>query len=108
MPTTFARRQGWLKEPQVDEQAEELLPLDDRWKRWRDREEIRRLGFGAVVSRFPLSSEHSYRHSLDTDGGALPPLRSLTAPERRSGIWIARRCTSTQLTPLCLVTTLSG
>ncbi|TKA52102.1 hypothetical protein B0A53_04762 [Rhodotorula sp. CCFEE 5036] len=49
MPTTFARRQGWLKEPQVDEQAEELLPLDDRWKRWRDREEIRRLGFGAVV-----------------------------------------------------------
>ena len=57
MPTTFARRQGWLKEPQVDEQAEELLPLDDRWKRWRDREEIRRLGFGAVVSCLsPLES----------------------------------------------------
>ncbi|GAA5867809.1 hypothetical protein JCM3774_005860 [Rhodotorula dairenensis] len=49
MPTTFARRQGWLKETPVDEQAEELLPLDERWKRWRDREEIRRLGFGAVV-----------------------------------------------------------
>ncbi|GJN92389.1 hypothetical protein Rhopal_005419-T1 [Rhodotorula paludigena] len=48
MPVTFARRQGWLKEPQVDEQAEELLSLDERWKRWRDREEIRRLGFAAV------------------------------------------------------------
>ncbi|BGO93657.1 hypothetical protein NBRC10512_002907 [Rhodotorula toruloides] len=49
MPITFARRQGWLKEPQVDEQAEELFPLDERWRRWRDREEIRRLGFGAVT-----------------------------------------------------------
>lgn len=51
MPVTFARRQGWLKEPQVDEQAEELLSLEERWKRWRDREEIRRLGFAAVVRR---------------------------------------------------------
>ncbi|BGP50450.1 hypothetical protein JCM10450v2_006369 [Rhodotorula kratochvilovae] len=49
MPVTFARRQGWLKEPQVDEQAEELLSVDERWKRWRDREEVKRLGFGAVV-----------------------------------------------------------
>ncbi|GAA6004022.1 hypothetical protein JCM10207_006519 [Rhodosporidiobolus poonsookiae] len=49
MPVTFCRRQGWLKEPQVDEAAEEQLPLDERWKRWRNREEIRRLGFGALV-----------------------------------------------------------
>ncbi|GAA5974920.1 hypothetical protein JCM11641_006763 [Rhodosporidiobolus odoratus] len=49
MPVTYARRQGWFKELKVDEAAEELLPLDDRWKRWRNREEIRRLGFGAVV-----------------------------------------------------------
>lgn len=67
MPTTFARRQGWLKEPQVDEQAEELLPLDDRWKRWRDREEIRRLGFGAVVSCLsPLES--IFCRDVDADG----------------------------------------
>ncbi|GAA5825298.1 hypothetical protein JCM3770_000903 [Rhodotorula araucariae] len=49
MPVTFARRQGWLKDPHVDEQAEELLSVDERWKRWRDREEVKRLGFGAVV-----------------------------------------------------------
>ncbi|GAA5894448.1 hypothetical protein JCM6882_004825 [Rhodosporidiobolus microsporus] len=49
MPVTFARRQGWLRDPKVDPAAEELLPLDERWKRWRNREEIRRLGFGAVV-----------------------------------------------------------
>jgi hypothetical protein len=55
MPVTFARRQNWLREPQVDESAEELLPLDERWKRWRNREEIRRLGFGALVRVFPRS-----------------------------------------------------
>ncbi|GAA5843159.1 hypothetical protein JCM9279_001879 [Rhodotorula babjevae] len=49
MPITFARRQGWLNEPHLDEQAEELLSVDERWKRWRDREEVKRLGFGAVV-----------------------------------------------------------
>ncbi|BGP57136.1 hypothetical protein JCM8202v2_004776 [Rhodotorula sphaerocarpa] len=75
MPVTFARRQGWLKESQVDEEAEELLPLDDRWKRWRDREEIRRLGFGAVVfdctgtALWNMDSSSLY---LDAAGTALP------------------------------------
>ncbi|GAA5991720.1 hypothetical protein JCM10908_001110 [Rhodotorula pacifica] len=67
MPVTFARRQGWLKEPQVDEQAEELLPLDERWKRWRDREEIRRLGFGAVDAPTAQAWSAQFRTSV------LPP-----------------------------------
>ncbi|GAA5953885.1 hypothetical protein JCM21900_005502 [Sporobolomyces salmonicolor] len=49
MPVTFARRQGWLNVPPVDEAHEAQLPLDDRWRRWRDREEIRRLGFGTIM-----------------------------------------------------------
>lgn len=51
MPITFCRRQGWLKEPVVDERVEAGFSVDERWKRWRDREEIKRLGFGAIVSR---------------------------------------------------------
>lgn len=52
MPTTFCRRQGWLKELPVDEGYEASLPLDERWRRWRDREEIKRLGFGTLVRYF--------------------------------------------------------
>lgn len=50
MPITFARRQGWFKEPKIDETHEQTFSLEERWKRWRDREEIKRLGFAALVS----------------------------------------------------------
>ena len=50
MPSTFCRRQGWLKEPPVDEEVESAFALEERWRRWRDREEIKRLGFAAIVS----------------------------------------------------------
>ena len=52
MPTTFARRQGWLKVSPTpeEESAESGLAIEDKWRKWRDREEIRRLGFGAIVS----------------------------------------------------------
>lgn len=50
MPVTFARRQGWFRERQVDEWHERSHSLEERWKRWRDREEIKRLGFAALVS----------------------------------------------------------
>lgn len=68
MPITFARRQGWLNEPHVDVQAEELLSVDERWKRWRDREEVKRLGFGAVVRSavFPLVGSESPAHTALT------------------------------------------
>ncbi|GAA6029093.1 hypothetical protein JCM8097_001590 [Rhodosporidiobolus ruineniae] len=75
MPITFARRQGWFKDPRVDEAAEELLPLDDRWKRWRNREEIRRLGFGAVVfdcAATALWNLESLSLYLDAANTALP------------------------------------
>lgn len=49
MPTTFARRQGWFKDPKIDEELEKTFSLEERWKRWRDREEIKRLGFGALM-----------------------------------------------------------
>lgn len=64
MPITFARRQGWLNEPHLDEQAEELLSVDERWKRWRDREEVKRLGFGAVVRPLPSLSQHVLANQL--------------------------------------------
>ncbi|KAM0790607.1 hypothetical protein ACM66B_004471 [Microbotryomycetes sp. NB124-2] len=49
MPITFSRRQGWFKEPKVDESHERTFSLEERWKRWRDREEIKRLGFATLV-----------------------------------------------------------
>ncbi|KAK4056994.1 hypothetical protein OIO90_001894 [Microbotryomycetes sp. JL221] len=49
MPITFSRRQGWFKEPKVDETHERTFSLEERWKRWRDREEIKRLGFATLV-----------------------------------------------------------
>ncbi|SCV71329.1 BQ2448_2917 [Microbotryum intermedium] len=49
MPITYARRQGWFKEPHVDDSHERSFSLEERWKRWRDREEIKRLGFGALL-----------------------------------------------------------
>lgn len=50
LPTTFCRRQNWLSEPVVNDMFESSFSLETRWKRWRDREEIKRLGFGAIVS----------------------------------------------------------
>lgn len=101
MPVTFARRQNWLREPHVDESAEELLPLDERWKRWRNREEIRRLGFGALVrplllvqTTSELTSSRSYRSSI--------------APALHSGISSPSRSTSTPPTPPSPATTRSG
>ncbi|KAL8284215.1 hypothetical protein RQP46_004964 [Phenoliferia psychrophenolica] len=49
MPSTFCRRQGWLKEAYVDEEVESAFALEERWRRWRDREEIKRLGFAAIM-----------------------------------------------------------
>ncbi|KAK4052462.1 hypothetical protein OIV83_002264 [Microbotryomycetes sp. JL201] len=49
MPITFSRRQGWFKEPKVDDSHERTFSLEERWKRWRDREEIKRLGFATLV-----------------------------------------------------------
>ncbi|GAA6060251.1 hypothetical protein JCM10212_003491 [Sporobolomyces blumeae] len=51
MPTTYARRQGWLNvaASQRDQEEDAGLSVDDKWRRWRDREEIRRLGFGAIM-----------------------------------------------------------
>lgn len=49
MPITFSRRQGWFKEPKVDESHERTFSIEERWKRWRDREEIKRLGFTTLV-----------------------------------------------------------
>ncbi|GAA5959485.1 hypothetical protein JCM3765_002342 [Sporobolomyces pararoseus] len=51
MPTTFARRQGWLKVSTTaeEESAESGLSIEEKWRKWRDREEIRRLGFGAIM-----------------------------------------------------------
>ncbi|SGY91864.1 BQ5605_C038g11703 [Microbotryum silenes-dioicae] len=49
MPITYARRQGWFKEPHVDDSHERSFSLEERWKRWRDREEVKRLGFGALI-----------------------------------------------------------
>ncbi|GAA5823289.1 hypothetical protein JCM11251_007552 [Rhodosporidiobolus azoricus] len=75
MPVTFARRQGWLRDPKVDPSAEELLPLEERWKRWRNREEIRRLGFGAVVfdcAATALWNLESLSLYLDAANTALP------------------------------------
>ena len=50
MAVTFCKRQGWLREPTIDEDEEEHRSVEERWLRWRDREELKRLGFGAVVS----------------------------------------------------------
>ncbi|GAA5873575.1 hypothetical protein JCM8547_005621 [Rhodosporidiobolus lusitaniae] len=75
MPITYARRQNWLREPKVDESAEELLSLDERWKRWRNREEIRRLGFGALVfdcAGTALWNIESLSLYLDAANSALP------------------------------------
>jgi hypothetical protein len=55
MPTTFCRRQGWLVEPVVDENYEASCGLEGRWRRWRDREQVKRLGWGAIVSHSTLS-----------------------------------------------------
>ncbi|GAA5897595.1 uncharacterized protein JCM6883_006749 [Sporobolomyces salmoneus] len=51
MPTTFARRQGWLKisSSLEGDSAEGGLSIEEKWRTWRDREEIRRLGFGAIM-----------------------------------------------------------
>ncbi|KAM0755707.1 hypothetical protein T439DRAFT_376022 [Meredithblackwellia eburnea MCA 4105] len=49
MPFTFCRRQGWLKAQNVDESVEGAITLEDRWRRWRDREEIKRLGFATIL-----------------------------------------------------------
>jgi len=51
MAVTFCKRQGWLRETTVVKDEEEHRSLDERWRRWRDREELKRLGFGAVVSQ---------------------------------------------------------
>ena len=58
MPITFARRQGWFKEPKIDEGHEMTFSLEERWRRWRDREEIKRLGFAALVS-LPVQSKRA-------------------------------------------------
>lgn len=50
VPVTFCRRQGWLREVEEDEAIEAGLGLEERWKRWKDREEIKRLGMGTIVS----------------------------------------------------------
>ncbi|KAI5481505.1 zinc finger, C2H2-type domain containing protein, transcription factor [Pseudohyphozyma bogoriensis] len=49
MPITFCRRQGWLKEPEVDRDAEASFPLEERWTRWKNREEIKRLGYATIM-----------------------------------------------------------
>ncbi|GAA5941542.1 uncharacterized protein JCM15063_001616 [Sporobolomyces koalae] len=51
MPTTFARRQGWLNvsSSSEEESAEAGLSIEEKWRKWRDREEVRRLGFGAIM-----------------------------------------------------------
>ncbi|KAK4706108.1 hypothetical protein P7C70_g91, partial [Phenoliferia sp. Uapishka_3] len=49
MPSTFCRRQGWLKERPVEVDVEATFGLEDRWRRWRDNEEIKRLGFAAIM-----------------------------------------------------------
>ncbi|GAA5899585.1 hypothetical protein JCM5296_006951 [Sporobolomyces johnsonii] len=73
MPVTFARRQGWLNASPVDESHEAQLPLDERWRRWRDREEIRRLGFGAImVDCMGTALWNTENSSLFADAAATP------------------------------------
>lgn len=67
MPITFARRQGWFKEPKIDEGHERTFSLEERWKRWRDREEIKRLGFAALVSPIPHTGTKTSADDEATD-----------------------------------------
>lgn len=101
MPSTFCRRQGWLKESTVDEELESTFALEERWRRWRDREEIKRLGFAAIV-RLRLPAVHSFALTLFTIG------RCSEAWGVRCGTLTPHSSTSTRPGRVCPAMTLSG
>ena len=49
LPVTSCRRQGWLVDEEIDSDEEKHYTLEDRWRRWRDRETLKRLGFAALM-----------------------------------------------------------
>lgn len=102
MPVTFARRQGWFRERQVDEWHERSFSLEERWKRWRDREEIKRLGFAALVS---VDIEISCMSTRIAD---LMIFRCLIRWERHCGTTNLLRCILTPPRRVCRAMTPFG